>query len=87
MGHREATWPMATQTVEKDEEVREVRIRTLVSASGIRLIVFSAVLGFIGVIQELYGLLIAHYAVRYVMHEADLEVGLDPDCLSFTNAP
>jgi hypothetical protein len=40
----------------------------------------------VGVIQELYGLLLAHYGVRYVMHEAALEAGLDPDRLSFTNA-
>jgi hypothetical protein len=40
----------------------------------------------VGVIQELYGLLIAHYAVRYVMHDAALGAGLDPDRLSFTNA-
>lgn len=40
----------------------------------------------VGVIQELYGLLIAHYAVRHVMHDAALEAGLDPDRLSFTNA-
>jgi hypothetical protein len=40
----------------------------------------------IGVIQELYGLLIAHYAVRFLMHEAACQVGLDPDRLSFTHA-
>jgi hypothetical protein len=40
----------------------------------------------VGVIQEAYGLLIAHYAVRAVMHEAAVQVGLDPDRLSFTNA-
>jgi hypothetical protein len=39
-----------------------------------------------GVIQEAYGLLIAHYAVRAIMHEAALQAGLDPDRLSFTNA-
>jgi len=39
-----------------------------------------------GVIQEAYGLLIAHYAVRSVMHDAALCVGLDPDRLSFVNA-
>lgn len=39
-----------------------------------------------GVIQEAYGLLIAHYAVRMMMHEAALQSGLDPDRLSFTNA-
>lgn len=39
-----------------------------------------------GVIQEAYGLLIAHYAVRTLMHEAAVQVGLDPDRLSFTNA-
>lgn len=40
----------------------------------------------IGVIQEAYGLLIAHYAVRTVMHEAAVQAGLDPDRLSFINA-
>jgi hypothetical protein len=40
----------------------------------------------IGVIQEAYGLLIAHYAVRAVMHDAAVQAGLDPDRLSFTNA-
>ena len=37
-------------------------------------------------IQELYGLLIAHYAVRKVMFEAASEVGLDPDRMSFINS-
>lgn len=40
----------------------------------------------VGVIQELYGLLIAHYAIRYLMHEAALQVGIDPDRLSFVHA-
>jgi len=40
----------------------------------------------VGVIQELYGLLIAHYAVRCLMHEAALQADLDPDRLSFVNA-
>jgi hypothetical protein len=40
----------------------------------------------VGVIQEFYGLLIAHYAVRRIMHDAALQAGLDPDRLSFTNA-
>jgi hypothetical protein len=40
----------------------------------------------IGVIQELYGLLIAHYAVRFLMHEAALQADLDPDRLSFIHA-
>lgn len=33
--------------------------------------------------QEIYGLLLAHYAVRYVMHEAAREGEDDPDTLSF----
>jgi Insertion element 4 transposase N-terminal/Transposase DDE domain len=37
----------------------------------------------VGVIQELYGLVIAHYAVRFLMHEAALQAGIDPDRLSF----
>ncbi|MGQ9586743.1 MAG: IS4 family transposase, partial [Anaerolineae bacterium] len=40
----------------------------------------------VGVIQELYGLLIAHYVVRHTMHEAALQARLDPDRLSFTRA-
>lgn len=40
----------------------------------------------VAVVQEFYGLLIAHYAVRYVMHDAALQAGIDPDRLSFTNA-
>lgn len=40
----------------------------------------------LGVIQELYGLLIAHYVVRHAMHQAALQANLDPDRLSFTNA-
>jgi hypothetical protein len=40
----------------------------------------------VGVIQELYALLIAHYAVRFTMHEAALLVASDPDRLSFTHA-
>lgn len=39
-----------------------------------------------GVIQELYGLLLAHYAVRVVMHAAALRAELDPDRLSFVHA-
>jgi len=39
----------------------------------------------VGVIQELYGMLIAHYVVRVLMHEAALQAGLDPDRLSFIN--
>jgi hypothetical protein len=40
----------------------------------------------VGVIQELYGLLLAHYAVRVLMHEAALRVEEDPDRLSFVHA-
>ena len=36
--------------------------------------------------QEFYGLLLAHFAVRGLMHEAALEVGEDPDRLSFLHA-
>jgi len=36
--------------------------------------------------QELYGLLMAHFAVRGLMHEAALESGEDPDRLSFLHA-
>jgi Transposase DDE domain/Insertion element 4 transposase N-terminal len=37
-----------------------------------------------GVRQELYGIFLAHYAVRVLMYEAACEAGLDPDRLSFT---
>jgi len=36
--------------------------------------------------QELFGLLLAHFAVRSVMHQAALGADLDPDGLSFTHA-
>ncbi len=38
------------------------------------------------VLQEFYGLLLAHFAVRGLMHEAALPAGLDPDRLSFVHA-
>jgi hypothetical protein len=40
----------------------------------------------VGVIQELYALLIAHYVIRWLMHQAALEVDVDPDRISFTHA-
>jgi hypothetical protein len=40
----------------------------------------------VGVIQELYGLLIAHFIIRYLMHEAALQADIDPDRLSFVHA-
>lgn len=40
----------------------------------------------VGVIQELYGVLLAHYALRVLMHEAALAAGTDPDRLSFVHA-
>lgn len=36
--------------------------------------------------QEFYGLLLAHFAVRGLMHEAALRAKLDPDTLSFVHA-
>jgi hypothetical protein len=36
--------------------------------------------------QEFYGLLMAHFAIRGLMHEAALRVDEDPDRLSFTHA-
>lgn len=36
--------------------------------------------------QELYGLLLSHYAIRSVMHEAAAEERLDDDVLSFSHA-
>lgn len=38
------------------------------------------------VVQELYGLLLAHLAIRTLMHQAALQDGIDPDTLSFTGA-
>jgi hypothetical protein len=40
----------------------------------------------VGVIQELYGLLIAHYIIRTLMFEAAQQIDLDPDQLSFVGA-
>jgi Insertion element 4 transposase N-terminal/Transposase DDE domain len=40
----------------------------------------------VGVIQEVYGLLLAHYAIRSLMHQAALSVDVDPDRLSFVHA-
>jgi hypothetical protein len=36
-----------------------------------------------GVLQEIYSLLIAHYVVRALMHEAALAADIDPDTISF----
>ena len=36
--------------------------------------------------QEFYGLLMAHFAVRALMHEAALQADEDPDRLSFLHA-
>lgn len=36
--------------------------------------------------QEFYGLLMAHFAVRALMHEAALKANVDPDRLSFVHA-
>ena len=38
------------------------------------------------VMQEFYGLLLAHYAVRGLMHEAALKADLDPDRISFVHS-
>lgn len=38
----------------------------------------------VGVLQELYALLLAHYAVRFLMWQAAQKARLDPDRLSFT---
>ena len=37
-----------------------------------------------GVIQELYGFLNVHYSIRWLLHQAALGAGVDPDRLSFT---
>ncbi|MGD0769260.1 MAG: IS4 family transposase [Tepidisphaeraceae bacterium] len=39
-----------------------------------------------GVVQEIYGVLLAHNAVRALMHEAALTIDLDPRTLSFMHA-
>jgi len=39
-----------------------------------------------GVRQEVYALVLAHYAVRFWMHQAACQGDLDPDRLSFTDA-
>ncbi len=36
-----------------------------------------------GVIQEVYGYLCVHYAIRWLMHSAATDYGHDPDRLSF----
>ncbi len=38
-----------------------------------------------GVLQEIYGLLLGHYIVRTLMHQAAKQHGIDSDRLSFTN--
>jgi hypothetical protein len=38
------------------------------------------------VLQEFYGLLLAHFAIRGLMHEAALKADVDPDRLSFLHA-
>ena len=40
----------------------------------------------LGVLQELYGLVLAHSAVRCLMATSAAQAGLDPDRLSFTHA-
>jgi len=39
-----------------------------------------------GVLRELYGILLAHNAVRFLMHQAALSVDIDPRRLSFIHA-
>lgn len=36
-----------------------------------------------GVVQEIYGYLLAHFAIRSIMHEAALALDIDPDRVSF----
>ncbi len=40
----------------------------------------------VGVLQEIHGLLLAHYIVRVLMHEAAAQKGIDPQRISFTGA-
>jgi len=39
-----------------------------------------------GVIQEVYGLVLAHHVTRQVMHDAAVTASVDPDRLSFSNS-
>jgi len=39
-----------------------------------------------GIVQEMYGILLAYNAVRYLMHQAALSVDIDPRGLSFIHA-
>lgn len=39
-----------------------------------------------GVVQEVYGLVLAHYVTRRVVHDAAVTACVDPDRLSFSNA-
>jgi hypothetical protein len=39
-----------------------------------------------GILQEIYGILVAYNAIRFLMHEAALSVDLDPRRLSFIHA-
>jgi hypothetical protein len=39
-----------------------------------------------GVIQEIYGYLCVHYAIRWLMHTVALQSGHDPDRISFTRS-
>ncbi len=39
-----------------------------------------------GILQELYGFLIIHYAIRSLIYQAALEEDIDPDRLSYTSA-
>jgi Insertion element 4 transposase N-terminal/Transposase DDE domain len=39
-----------------------------------------------GVVQEIYGLMLAHHVVRRVMHDAAVVAGQDPDRLSFLDS-
>jgi hypothetical protein len=36
--------------------------------------------------QEFFGLLMAHFAIRGLMHEAELKAGEDPDRISFVHS-
>jgi hypothetical protein len=38
-----------------------------------------------GVVQEVYGLVLAHYVIRRVLHDAAVTASVDPDRLSFVN--
>ncbi len=65
------------QRWEYEMSLKEIETQMLEPGSGLR----SKTPGLVR--QELWGLLLAHYAIRALMAEAAASAGLDPDRLSF----